>query len=196
MNLGKDFSFVILLLIAAVYSGCTSSINTSYDYDRDAAFEHYETFKVYSPTSEEMENMGVVMPQRLALLESSIASEMKSRAYVESNTPDLAITYFVSSQTKEKTSSTYVGVGGGSYGGYGGMSYGFGTSIPNTSYYQEGTLDVHIVDTQKSLLVWRGTAIGTFKEGRTDVEKLIESAVKQIFYKYRFKAGEGLKRKK
>lgn len=52
------------------------------------------------------------------------------------------------------------------------------------------------MDTKKSILIWRGTAIRIFKDGRTNVEKLIEFAVKQMFYKYKFKAGEGPKRKK
>ncbi|MBX2841773.1 MAG: hypothetical protein KTR26_08370 [Flammeovirgaceae bacterium] len=119
--------------LLSIFNSTHLFINTSYNYDSYAPFKDYKTSKVFPPTAEDLERMGVVMSPRLVLIESSITKEMTTREYNDSDSPDLAITNFVSAQTKEKTSSTYVGVG--SYGGYGGMSYGFGTFIPNASYY-------------------------------------------------------------
>ena len=67
-------------------------------------------------------------------------------------------------------------------------TYGYETLVDQ---YKEGTLNIDIVDAARKQLVWEGVAIGRVtQKAIKEREARINAAVKDIFEKYPFRAGQ------
>ena len=173
--------FAAILVI--VLAGC-SSIKTSYDYDKNADFTKYKTYKI----SDSVFNVGI---QRLDVerIIRAIDSELQKRGLTKSDNPDALVDFFARLQQQQSaTATTYGGYGG--YGGYGpyryGFSPGFSTTNIDVNTYIEGTLFINLVDTQQQKIVWQGRGTKTLDE-HASAEKReanFNKAIAYIFQKY------------
>lgn len=178
------------MLLAA----CASGPTIQSDYDRTVDFSQYKTFGFFSPMSIEGENYSTLFGQQFR---ESIGREMRARGYVESDNPDLSINVSARLQQKTQVTTTTDPMMMGGYYGYRRgyydpwMSYGYGTST-HVSQYNEGTVNVDIVDMSKKRMVWEGVGIGRIKEGRSNAEvrKAIDEGVTVMFKGYPARAGE------
>ncbi len=170
----KTFIYFFLCLLAV---SC-SSIQTSYDYDKNADFSKY---KRYVFTEHAMNLQGLQELDRNRIL-SAIEAEMTKLGYEKSETPDVLVDIHV--KTEEQMSATATTSGGG-YRGYG---YGGGFTTTNVNYnkYTEGTLFVDIVDKGTEKIVWQGRGTKTLNERATPERKEanIKEAVAAIFRQY------------
>lgn len=183
-------SMSVLLLVACASSG--PKIESDYDHSVD--FSKFRTFGFFNPMSIEGENYSTLFGQQFR---ESIGREMRARGYVESDTPDLGIN--VSARLQQKTqvhTTTDPMMMGGYYGYRRGyydpwMSYGYGTST-HVSQYDEGTINVDVVDMSHKRMVWEGVGIGRIKENRSnaDVRKAIDGGVTVMFQSFPARAGE------
>lgn len=175
-------------------SACASGPTIQSDYDHTVDFSQYKTFGFFSPMSIEGENYSTLFGQQFR---ESIGREMRARGYVLSDNPDLGIN--VSARLQQKTQVTqttdpmmmggYYGYRRGYYDPW--MAYGYGTST-HVSQYNEGTINVDVVDMRQKRMVWEGVGIGRVKEGRSNAEvrKAIDEGVTELFKGYPARAGQ------
>jgi hypothetical protein len=166
---------VLLLSIATLALTQCSPINVSTDYDSEADFSEYHTYKW-------MKQEPAVPPARKAehaLLEkrvkSSVDAVMKEKGFyrVDGGEPDFLIAWHIGAQDKINVER---------YGyRYGPRGRWHGADV-YVNRYKEGTLIIDIVDPREKQLIWRGTAVGAMRylakgedEVRSSVEKLLKN---------------------
>jgi hypothetical protein len=169
---------IILYSLAAllVFAAC-SSIDVSYDYDKDANFTSYKT---YGYTQEALA-LGIGDLNRDRLLRA-IDAEMTARGFTKSDSPDALVDLIVKAQERTQATATNTGGYYGRYGWGGGMS----TTTINYDQYVDGTLFVNFIDKSTEKMVWQGRATKTLDENASPQKKEqnINSAVKMIFTKF------------
>ena len=138
---------LVLVLAAA---GTASAQRVTHDYDRNADFSQYRTYRW-------VEIEGAERPNQLTdgHIKDAINSELAAKGLTQSSgdDADLLIAYQVSISEERQ-------VHGYSYGGYGwgGWGAGYGDTHMTTSTIQVGTLVLDIYDPELKQLVWRGQA--------------------------------------
>jgi hypothetical protein len=183
----RNFAFLSVLLLLAACSG----LKVSYDYDKQADFTKYKTYKL----AEEVYQSNIPQLDRDRIIRA-VESELEKRGFTKSDTPDAIIDFHVKLQQQQSaTATTY-----GAYGGYGGMGpyrYGFSPGFSTTSIdvntYVEGTLFVNIVDREMQKIVWQGRGTKTLDENASAEkrEANINKAVTYMFQKYPVPAASG-----
>ena len=192
--MSNRFKSIFFAAAGLLLTACASGPTIQSDYDHTVDFSQYKTFGFFSPMSIEGENYSTLFGQQFR---ESIGREMRARGYVQSENPDLGINVSARLQQKTKVTTTTDPMMMGGYYGYRRgyydpwMSYGYGTST-HVSQYNEGTVNVDIVDMGKKRMVWEGVGIGRIKEGRSNAEvrKAIDEGVTVMFKGYPAQAGE------
>ena len=173
---------VITLFLILAFAAC-GSLKVSYDYDKQADFSKYKTYK-FSEESLKLPIQQLNRDRIITAVESELAAKGFTKA--ESNA-DMLVDLNV--KAEQRTEATATNTGGGMYGGYG-MRYGYGGGYSTTqiSYdkYIDGTLFVSFVDNASQKITWQGRATRTIDENASAEkrEKNINYAVKEIFTKY------------
>ena len=166
----KVFLGLSALLLAA---GC-SGISTSTDYDPAVDFSAFSTY-------EWIDSQGQVDNITSSRIRSSVDALMAERGFSESaSSPDLAVSYQVTSAERRSFNTVNAGWGGGySWGGWG---MGMGTSTTRENVWNEGTLILAIFDTGTKNLVWTGSATTDIDGSRSpeDRQRLIDDAVDKM----------------
>ena len=107
---------ILFISVALTFASC-SSINVSYDYDKDANFSAYKTYG-YTP---EALALGIGDLNRDRLLKA-IDAEMAARGLTKSDSPDALVDLIVKAQERTQATATNTGGYYGRYGWGGGMS--------------------------------------------------------------------------
>ena len=168
---------ILSALVALLVFAACSSIDVSYDYDKDANFTSYKT---YGYTQEALA-LGIGDLNRDRLLKA-IDAEMTSRGFTKSDSPDALVDLIVKAQERTQATATNTGGYYGRYGWGGGMS----TTTINYDQYVDGTLFVNFIDKSTEKMVWQGRATKTLDESASPEKKEtnIKNAVKMIFAKF------------
>src|SRR5689334_1703997 len=111
----------IYVLILTLFS-CSSTLKTSFDYDKEANFSKYKTYNY----AKESMNIPVQESNKKRLIEA-IDHEMTKRGFTKSESPDVVIDLLVKTQEKQNVVTSTNGVWGYGYG-YG---YGPGFTTPH-----------------------------------------------------------------
>jgi hypothetical protein len=181
---------VFPLAVAAlllVLGGCASGPDVRVDYDRSADFTQYKTFGFVSPLGTDRGGYQSIVSQHL---KAATQRELEARGMrLVSSAPQLLVNFNAALNEKMRVITTPIyGMGVGGYYGYRAGMYGAWplyydqtTVMP----YQEGTLNIDIVDAARKQLVWEGvvTDIVT-QEMWNNVPAAIDSAVQAAFAKY------------
>ena len=181
----------IRLLVFAtliIFQAC-SSVNITSDWDREANFDNYKTFKIL-PRDEA--NKAIINDFDWKRFQESITEEMNARGYTyqaENADLDVGIHILLEDKSDIRAYTDYYGTYG--YGGYG-WGYGYGpyggiggATTTVTQYdYTQGTLILNIMDAKEKQLLYQGIAVGTVKEGNVDREKRIHKVMAQVFAPY------------
>ncbi len=154
----RTLSVVAVLLVLVV---CGLAQDVRYNYDRNANFSNFKTYKWVTPKGAERLNE---MAERQLMQAIDAELSLKGLRRVEEENADLYVAYQVAlSQEKEFSAySTGWGYGpgwGGRWYGYGGM--GSSTTYGSTSTVNIGHLDLDFYDREAKTLVWRGSASKT-----------------------------------
>jgi len=176
-----------VLLLAA----CGNPINVRSDFDRSADYGSYRSYAFYSPLATDKAGYGTLTTERF---KRAAQSEMESRGYTyDPKAPDLLVNFnaLIEDKTRVTTMSQPVMVGG--WYGYRGGYYSAWPAYSNQTYvdqYQQGTVNVDVVDAKRQKLVWEGVAVGRVtKKGMEDPEAAIGRVMAEIYANYPFKAG-------
>jgi hypothetical protein len=124
---------------------------------------------------------------------AAISSQMNSRGYAESATPQLQINVSITTDDKVRVNTyqdpyLYGGYYGRGYGGMGGwgspMYYGGGQTTTVTQYTQ-AKVYIDLVDSQQHKMVWQGVATFTLTEKmQQQVREAVNKTVAEIFSQY------------
>lgn len=169
---------IVPVLALFLFSSCTS-VRILSDYDKDANFGTFKTYAYYK-TGIDKAQISDLDKKRIL---RAIDSEMNSRGFVKSNTPDILVSIF----TKEKERvDIYNNYWGGHYGWGWNPYYWGGMRGSNVSISTEGSLYIDLIDAKSKELVWQGRGIGTLNNTRNieKKEQRINEFVSQILEAY------------
>jgi len=172
------------LIVAIILSSCSSSLEVIADYDKNADFRAYKTFKFLTWNDA---NKKLVIEFDRKRIEDAITNEMTARGYKKATgTADLEIG--VNIILEQKTNITAYTDYYRNYGyGYDGWGMGYG-SLSTARYHQydylQGTAIIDVLDTKAKKLLWQGAGIGTVDDNPDKRDKHIPEDIAQIFSKY------------
>jgi len=171
-----------LLSLSLGLFGC-SSITVNHDYDPDANFGAFTTYRWANQSSSSSEGGAQAALQSSDLLAQRIRKAVDAELAKEGLTltegdADLLVAYHTG--IKDEINVTDWGYS------YGDAYWGWGGRQIDVYQYQQGTLVIDMIETKNKELVWRGWAQKTLSENPTPekTDKTIQDAVKKIFQRY------------
>ena len=177
------------LVALAALVGCVSAPETRADYDQTVDFAQYRSFGFFDKVgTDEADYESLVTRQ----LKASTRRELEARGFRYTETdPDLLVNFnaSVTQQTRVRHMPFYGGYYGYGYGypGYYGAWAGY---EPYVDQYEEGTLNIDIVDARRKQLVWEGVTVGRITDkAKKNRATAIDVAVQDMFTQFPFRAG-------
>ena len=184
----KKFKLLVFPVIALILLSSCQSVRVLSDYDQKANFSEYKSYAFYKTGIDKVQISDLDKKRILRAIET----EMTSRGFVKSETPDILINIFTKEQERVDVYNNnfgWGGMGGWGWGGYGGWGPGYGWgwgggSMVSTS--TEGSLYIDLVDTKSKQLVWQGKGEGTLANTKNikKKEQRIKEFVSQIMKQY------------
>jgi hypothetical protein len=168
------------VLVAACASGPTIRA----DGDPSVDFTKYKTFGFFDQLSTDKSKYATMLTGRL---KDATRAELGKRGYQEGPQPQLLVNFSTNVENRTEVQSTGTSASYGFYGYRAGM-YGAWGGYPQdvyTTHYQQGTLAIDLVDSEKKQLVWQGVAQARLTQKMLDNPgAAIGSVVADIFEKY------------
>ncbi|MBV7486920.1 DUF4136 domain-containing protein [Bordetella sp. BOR01] len=183
----KRIALLPALAVASLLSACASGPTIRSDYDHGADFANYRSFGFMSPLGTDKAGYSSLLTERL---KTATRSQMEMRGYTyDAQSPDLLINFNAKLQQKTEVTPAppgpYYGYRAGFYGGWPG--YGWGSDVYQ---YNEGTLNIDLIDAKRKQLVWEGVSAGIIDNvGAAASSPNVDNSVAQIFSRYPFRAG-------
>lgn len=175
-----------------VLGGCASGPEVRVEYDRTVDFTHYQTFGFVSPLGTDRNGYQSLVSQYLTAA-TQREMEVRGMRRVSSN-PQLLVNFNTALTEKMRVITTpapIVGMGIGYGGGYYGYRAGMYGAWPlyqdqtTITPYQEGTLNIDVVDAARKQLVWEGVVTDIVTQDMLDnLQASIDAAVAAAFAKY------------
>ena len=159
----KKCLFTILLLLGFVLMSC-STISVLTDYDIEADFAKYQTFK-WMPNPDKR----LVRAKQNSLLDKrirrAVEHEMEAKGYrfVESGKTDALIVYHTAVRNKIDIDR-----------------YGYWGRRVHMQRYKEGSVILDIVDRKTKELIWRGVAQATIRQLEGYPERVNDAVFKLL----------------
>lgn len=177
------------LLVIALLAGCASSPTIRTLAAPDLDLDNYTSFGFFSPLGTDRAQYASVVSERL---KAQARREMEARGFVYSEEePDLLINFNAKLEDKLRTvRSPTPSVNFAWTGGYYGYRTGLYTAFPmyeqtEVREYQQGTLNIDLVDAQREQLVWEGVSESVVTQRTMEnLEESINEAVSAIFAKF------------
>ena len=192
----KKLKLLALSVLALLFLSACSSVQVVTDYDQKANFSSYKSYAFYKTGIDKAQISDLDKKRILRAVET----EMTSRGFIKSNSPDILISIFTKEQERVDVYNNNFGWGGyggwgmgpgfgwGGYGGWGmGPGFGWGGMGGNmVSTSTEGSLYIDLIDTQSKQLVWQGKGEGTLASTKNiqKKEQRIKEFVSQIMEQY------------
>jgi len=175
----------LALLAVGVSAACAQDVR--YNFDKDAKFSDYKTYKWVDIKGSDKANP-IIQDQIKTAIDSQLVA--KGLTKTDSDDADLYIGMQTAIGTEKQFNSYSTGWGGGPgwgggwYGGYGGMSSTSTHGSTSTIYVGQLDLDMYSVPNKK--LVWRGVASKTIdpKAKPEKQQKNITKAVAKLLKNY------------
>jgi hypothetical protein len=171
-----------VVFAALVQSGKAQSVKIDFDRNFDFSKIHRYQWRMH-PIFEKHPELRDRYSTSIQLVMSATNEQLMKKGYQSvSYTPDVFLTFFVTSKDVQKTYTDMIDPYGAWYGWYGWYAPPVWT-VTRTEQYLEGTLLMDLVDPKASGLIWRASATDTIEDFRTR-DKNVYSAVKKIFRKF------------
>jgi hypothetical protein len=173
-----------------VLGGCASGPDVRVEYDPSTNFAQYQTFAFVSPLGTDRDGYQSIVSQRLI---AATQREMEVRGMRQvTDHPQLLINFNAALTDKLRVITTPapmigIGYGGGYYGYRAGLYGAWPLYYDQTTVtpYQEGTLNIDIVDAARKQLVWEGLVTDIVTQEMLDnMQASIDAAVAAAFAKY------------
>lgn len=188
-----------VLILSSLLAACSNVPVIKSDFDGRADFASYRTYAFMEPLSTDRAGYSTLLTERL---KRAASLQMESRGYVFSaSQPDLLVNF----QSHVYSRTEYVappppmmmwgfnsfGYQGGFYNGWPGYAF-----APDVIRYNEGVLNVDLVDAKRRQLVWEGTGssvLGNIQNATSS--EAVEALIRAIFARYPFVAGSEVRAK-
>jgi hypothetical protein len=169
-----------------VLGGCASGPDVRVEYDRSADFTHYQTFGFVSPLGTDRNGYQSMVSQYLA---AATQREMEARGmHRVSSNPQLLVNFNTALTEKMRVITTPAPMVGVGYYGYRAGMYGawpLYRDLTTVMPYQEGTLNIDVVDAARKQLVWEGLVTDIVTQDMLDnLQASIDAAVAAAFAQY------------
>lgn len=168
-----------LMMVVALVAACASkpTIRTNVDPATDfTKFQTYGFFDEVTGRAPAYESFAT------RYIKTAIDNEMQKRGLQKSRNPQLLVNTHVQTKDKVQVTESPTGYYGYRYGMYG---WGAGVSSTTVDNYTEGTLNVDVIDSATSRLVWEGVAVGRIHDkARDNPQPAIDEVVRQVFEKF------------
>lgn len=178
--------FALFAFSIALLASC-SSVQVISDYDQKADFNTYKSYAFYK-TGIDRAQISDLDKKRIL---RAIESEMSSRGFVKSDSPDVLISIFTKERERVDIYNNNFAWGGWGWGGFynpwaWGPGWGWGGYGNNVSTSTEGSLYIDVIDANKKELVWQGRGVGTLNNTKNieKKEQRIKEFVAQILEEY------------
>ena len=173
----------------ALVSGCTTGPTLRSDYDHAVDFSKYRSFAYVPQLGTDRAGYSSLLTERLR---AATRDQMEMRGYTYSeSSPDLLVNFNARVESRTEVVPAppmpYYGYRMGFYGPWSGWGWG------NDVYqYEEGTINVDLVDARRKQMVWEGVAISRVRDAeQAGSEESVRRAVAAIFSRYPFVSGSG-----
>ncbi|MCU4176646.1 DUF4136 domain-containing protein [Carboxylicivirga sp. N1Y90] len=175
----KSVKLFATLIVIALFASC-KPFEIITEIDPTVSFKEYNNFMMMQRLESEM-----MTPETKKIVANAISSELSSRGYNETLSPELLVKVMVITQGKDAVSldrvnNFYWGSDTYNYG------WGIGTGINRVNYhsYKEGTVIIDIIDRDDKQLVWQSIATGAFKGSKKNSEKKIRKMIGKMFEQF------------
>ncbi|MFW2440089.1 MAG: DUF4136 domain-containing protein [Arenicellales bacterium] len=185
-NLPKTLVVVSALLLTA----CVSTPEIRVNVDESTDFSIFQTYGFIEPLGTDKAGYTTLVSK---YLRQAVSQELENRGYVYSSSPDLLVNFYTRlvERTYITSAPTPVYYGGyynyrhGVYGVYPGYVF-----RPYSYNYQEGTVNIDLVDAQKKQMVWEGIAVNVVdSEELNNPQQAFQMVIAAIFEQYPYRAG-------
>jgi len=178
-----------LVLLALSLGACAPSVKVRSDTDPGVDMSQYKTYDFFSQLGIEGDGYSNLLGQHFR---EAISSQMDSRGFTESATPQLQINVTIAAEEKVRVNSyqdPYLYGGYYGYRGYGryGNPWGYagGTTRTTVSQYTQANVYIDMVDASEHKLVWQGVATFTLTEKmQAQMRETVYNTVDKIFTKF------------
>ncbi|WP_157994413.1 DUF4136 domain-containing protein [Peristeroidobacter agariperforans] len=178
MNAANSMVRCGLTIAVALVAACASKPTIRSNVDPSADFSKFKTYGFFDEVTGRAPAYDSFATR---YIKTAIDNEMQKRGLQKSKEPQLLVNMHVQTKDKVKVTESPSGYYGYRYGMYG-WGAGVSTSVDN---YTEGTLNVDVIDSATSRLVWEGVAVGRIHEkARDDPQPAIDEVVRQVFEKF------------
>ncbi len=176
---------VIIAILGATFLtfGC-STLKVATDYDREAKFSDYKTYRIIQNDIRDNNTELVFNELNRSRIERALENNLDLMGMNKSDQPDLFVSYSMGTEIRKNynTSATHMDMGGPWRGWYWG-GVGMGSTHSTTQEYNtmEGQLAVSLIDAQSNKLLWYGVASKEISGNGKNAEKKINEAIEKIF---------------
>jgi hypothetical protein len=172
----KSIKLILVGLVVFIFFGC-STLYVVYDYDVEADFSKYKTFRWATDVEDKTETGfdNSLMDKRL---KHAISLELENKGYVKAEKDvDLILAYEQSSHMEEDVYVTSYHQGWRHHG------LGFGVSRVSRDRYMEGMIIMKIYDNETDELIWQGWASG-IEVVVEYIEEIINETAQELIDKF------------
>lgn len=181
---------VIVLVAVLLLNACVSTPVIRVNTDKHADFSTYHSYGFIDPLGTDKAGYTTLVTK---YLKHAVSQELEQRGYVFSSDPDLLVNFYTRIENRTFISATPTPV---FYGGYYDYRHGIYDPFPRYNYrpysynYQEGTVNVDLVDAPKKQMVWEGIAVNELgSKDLANPQEAFSKAISAIFSSYPYKAG-------
>lgn len=174
---------LIALCIVFLTAACTVSPTIRSSYNQTIDFKQFKTFGFFEPLDTDSRYESLTSQY----LKQATVTEMRQRGFVLSkNKPDLLINFHRDIKSRQQINEIPMTTYGG-YREYRGHLYydswvGYRTYIDN---YQEGKLNIDIVDSRTNKVIWQGEAVGRVSnEQENNLQATLQKTVSHMFSQF------------
>ena len=181
--------FIAVAAMVALLSACAPSVKVRSDADPGVSMGQYKTYDFFAQMGIEGDGYSNLLGQHFR---DAISSQMNSRGYTQSGTPQLQVNVSIGAEDKVRVNTYqdpylyggYHGMGG--YGMYGSpWGYGGGTTRTTVHQYTEAKVYIDMVDASEHKMVWQGVATFTITEKmQSQLRETVISTVDKVFAQY------------
>ena len=180
----RTHKLIIAIVGAAIlFSGC-STMKVATDYDKEAKFSEYKTYRIVQKEIQDRNTALVFNDLNRNRIERTLETKLGSYGLYQSDQPDVIVTYSMGTDIRKNysTSATHTDMGGPWRGRYGG-GVGMGSSQSTTQEYHtvDGQLMVSLTDARSNKLLWYGAVSHEISGNGKKAEKRIYDVIERIF---------------
>jgi hypothetical protein len=182
-----------VVVTSLLLTACASSPEIRVNVDESADFSIFQTYGFIEPLGTDKAGYTTLVTK---YLRQAVRQELENRGYVYSSSPDLLVNFYTRIENRSFVTSAPTPA---FYGEYYNYRYGVYGVYPRYVYrpysynYQEGTVNVDLVDARKKQMIWEGIAVNEVdSDDLNNPQQAFQKVIAAIFEQYPYRAGSSI----